>query len=216
MLKDISLISYKKMSRTREDVEMLDSLGPTSLPFQGSFSGEISNGIRSLSRNLISDTKFSGRDTPETSVLSMAVTSRLNLDASESSGDELTTSGKIEHSYDGPRTSPERTGLCYDARMRFHCETDPPKDRSDYHPEDPRRIFHIYRELCEAGLVDDEKMAKGLKSNPLYRIDARLAMKAELRLIHDDAHIAFMETTRGKGTLKPRLVTCTDHFDRYV
>lgn len=29
------------------------------------------------------------------------------------------------------------TGLCYDHRMRFHCEVSP---QSDVHPEDPRRI----------------------------------------------------------------------------
>ena len=187
----------------REDVEMLDAIGGPSLPLQRSFAGALSNGVRPPSRNFVPEPRSSGRDTRETSVLSMAVNSRLNLDVSESSGDELNTAGKAEHLHIVPPASAGRTGLCYDARMRFHCETDPPKDRSDYHPEDPRRIFHIYRELCEAGLVDDDKMAKGPKSNPLHRIDARLAQKAELRLVHEDAHIAFMETTRGKPA--PRL-----------
>ena len=193
------------MSRFIEDVEMLDTLGVSSRDnsVQRPFNGALPNGVRPLSRNAMPERKSSGRNTRETSVLSMAMTNRLNLDASESSDDELNTPRKAEDFHNTRPASAGRTGLCYDARMRFHCETDPPKDRSDYHPEDPRRIFHIYRELCEAGLVDDEKMAIGLKSNPLYRIDARLALKAELRLVHEDAHIAFMETTRGKPTLKP-------------
>ena len=194
------------MSRLIEDVEMLDTMGISSRDnsVQRAYNGALSNGVRPLSRNsnLIPERKASGRNTRETSVLSMAMTNRLNLDASESSGDELNTPRKAEDLHNARPASAGQTGLCYDARMRFHCETDPPKDRSDYHPEDPRRIFHIYRELCEAGLVDDEKMAIGLKSNPLYRINARLALKPELLLVHEDAHITFMAATRGKPPLK--------------
>ena len=92
------------------------------------------------------------------------------------------------------------TGLCYDARMRFHCELDPPKDRSNYHPEDPRRIFHIYRTLCEAGLVKDQMSPQQLVDQPLYRIPARYAKKSEICLVHEERHFDFMESTRGSST----------------
>lgn len=90
------------------------------------------------------------------------------------------------------------SGLCYDPRMRFHCELDPPKDRSNFHPEDPRRIFHIYRAICEAGLVKDIMSPKELVEKPLYQIPARYAKKSELILVHEEAHIDFMGKTRGE------------------
>lgn len=90
------------------------------------------------------------------------------------------------------------TGICYDPRMRFHCELDPPKDRSNFHPEDPRRIFHIFRAICEAGLVKDVMSPKELVGKPLRRIPARYAKKSELMLVHKEAHIDFIEKTRGQ------------------
>lgn len=95
-------------------------------------------------------------------------------------------------------TSTLPSGICYDPRMRFHCELDPPKDRSNFHPEDPRRIFHIYRALCEAGLVKDIMSPKELVSKPLYQIPARYAKKSELILVHEEAHVDFMGKTRGE------------------
>ncbi len=95
------------------------------------------------------------------------------------------------------------TGLCYDVRMRFHCELDPPKQRVDFHPEDPRRIFCIYDALCEAGLVDDKanllnrEGAKILVPKPLMRVFARDATPAEICLVHDKKHYDFIESTAG-------------------
>ena len=94
------------------------------------------------------------------------------------------------------------TGLCYDVRMRFHCELDPPKQRVDFHPEDPRRIFCIYDALCLAGLVDDKdnlKNREGVKilvSRPLMRVFARDATPAEICLVHDKKHYDFIESTK--------------------
>ena len=89
------------------------------------------------------------------------------------------------------------TGLCYDARMRFHCELDPPKDRSNYHPEDPRRIYHIYYTLCAAGLVDDPLTPNGvLVQSPLARISARHVLREEVTLVHEGRHYDFMQRTR--------------------
>lgn len=136
----------------------------------------------------------------DTSVLANDVASQLSLMSatestdtpSESSGDELATQ---------PRPHPLPfstlyTGLCYDVRMRYHCELDPPKERIDYHPEDPRRIFHIFRELCMAGLVDDPISTRPLVDKPLMRIPARHATIAEICLVHTRGHYNFIEQTR--------------------
>jgi histone deacetylase 6 len=87
------------------------------------------------------------------------------------------------------------TGLCYDHRMRWHCEVHP---KSDVHPEDPRRIYYIYKELCRAGLVDDEESSQPLAPRTLQRIAARNAIEEEITLIHTDAHYAFVHSTKGK------------------
>lgn len=89
------------------------------------------------------------------------------------------------------------TAYCYDVRMRYHCELEPPHDRRDYHPEDPRRIFSIYRELCVAGLIYDELLTKGpVVSRPLRQIDVRDVMEDEVELVHDKRHWDNMEGTR--------------------
>ncbi|KAJ5318145.1 hypothetical protein PENANT_c043G02693 [Penicillium antarcticum] len=85
------------------------------------------------------------------------------------------------------------TGLCYDHRMRWHCEVHP---KSDVHPEDPRRIYYIYKELCRAGLVDDEESSQPLAPRTLQRIAARNAVEDEITLIHTDAHYAFVHSTK--------------------
>lgn len=88
------------------------------------------------------------------------------------------------------------TGLCYDVRMRYHCELDPPKQRLDFHPEDPRRIYCIYRELCKAGLVDDIMSTRPLVPTPLKRVSVRSATQAEICLVHDRKHFEFVESTK--------------------
>lgn len=87
------------------------------------------------------------------------------------------------------------TGLCYDDRMRYHAEV---ANESNYHPEDPRRIFYIYKELCEAGLVDDVKTTRPLVRQPLFRIDAREATEEECCLIHTSKHYEFIKHTSGE------------------
>ncbi|KAL8834659.1 MAG: hypothetical protein Q9170_003661 [Blastenia crenularia] len=87
------------------------------------------------------------------------------------------------------------TGLCYDVRMRYHCELDPPKQRLDFHPEDPRRIYHIYRELCQAGLYRDPQFNVAIVDKPLERIRARNATGPEIGLVHTAAHYHFVAGT---------------------
>lgn len=86
------------------------------------------------------------------------------------------------------------SGLCYDVQMRYHCEVRP---TADVHPEDPRRIYYIYKELCRAGLVDDPESTKPIASRPLKRINARNATEAEISLVHTPDHFAFVQSTKG-------------------
>ncbi|KAI9699415.1 MAG: Histone deacetylase hda1 [Candelina mexicana] len=86
------------------------------------------------------------------------------------------------------------TGLCYDVRMRFHSELRSRKD--DVHPEDPRRIYAIYEDLCDAGLVDDPETPGPLKNDLLLRIPARHATEAEICLVHTKAHYDHVASTR--------------------
>ncbi|GES66357.1 histone deacetylase [Aspergillus terreus] len=85
------------------------------------------------------------------------------------------------------------SGLCYDVQMRYHCEVRP---TSEVHPEDPRRIYYIYKELCRAGLVDDPESSRPLVSRPLKRINARNATEEEISLVHTPDHYAFVESTK--------------------
>lgn len=85
-----------------------------------------------------------------------------------------------------------KTGLCYDVRMRFHATV----DAEDLHPEDPRRIYEIYKALCQAGLVDDPEYT-GIKrtGDLMHRIDARLVKEEEAMLVHSVEHWNFLAGT---------------------
>ncbi|KAL2865025.1 histone deacetylase hdaA [Aspergillus lucknowensis] len=85
------------------------------------------------------------------------------------------------------------SGLCYDVQMRYHCEVRP---TADVHPEDPRRIYYIFKELCRAGLVDDIESTRPLVARPLRRIHARNATEEEISLVHTTEHYAFVESTK--------------------
>ncbi|MCJ1315814.1 Histone deacetylase hda1 [Xylographa vitiligo] len=187
-----------------EDLEMHDvptssnTLSPLTIKDNLQFPKKISN---EPSQEPLSHIKkslgVSRNNSRETSVLAKEA-NQLSLGSpfeSSSSSDNGPASEDHAHTEPLPYYT-KKTGLCYDARMRFHTELSPPKDRSDYHPEDPRRILHIYRELCEAGLVADNNMAiPPVTPNPVYRILARAAKKTEVCLVHDDAHFEFIKST---------------------
>ena len=91
--------------------------------------------------------------------------------------------------------STSSTGLVYDVRMRFHVEVRPEQNQG-VHPEDPRRIYAIYQELVEAGLVlgTDE----GLSSKyVLGRIPTRDATKAEICAVHSERHYDWVMGLKG-------------------
>jgi histone deacetylase 6 len=80
--------------------------------------------------------------------------------------------------------------------MRYHAEVASTSENS-LHPEDPRRIFYIFKELSEAGLVADPMHPRPLVPQPLLRIDAREATEAECCLVHTPEHYAFVKATAG-------------------
>jgi hypothetical protein len=96
--------------------------------------------------------------------------------------------------------SSRQTGIVYDPRMRFHSELD---SNDDIHPEDPRRIYEIYRAIVEAGLVEDFTEEISLVKFPpgyqlLTRIEARLALRSEIELAHKPEHHKWVEDLRCK------------------
>ena len=151
--------------------------------------------------NLNSTTRRLQEPSRESSVLANNVANHLSIETSEdqvqqSLDDFIDELDDAEHEPTAPYLSTLPTGLCYDVRMRYHCELDPPKQSRDFHPEDPRRIFKIYKELCMAGLVNDPMLNNGnLIPNPLLRINARDVSESEVCLVHDKKHWDFMVTT---------------------
>jgi len=85
-----------------------------------------------------------------------------------------------------------RTGFCYDIRMRFHQTV----DYRDTHPEDPRRIYRIYKELALAGLIDDRESPTANKDELMLRLRSRYATEEEILLVHSKEHLAEMHATQ--------------------
>jgi hypothetical protein len=84
-----------------------------------------------------------------------------------------------------------RTGFCYDIRMRFHQTV----DYRDTHPEDPRRIYRIYKELALAGLIEDRETLSVNNEELMMRLRARYATEEEILLVHSKDHLAEMQAT---------------------
>ncbi|KTW28090.1 hypothetical protein T552_01951 [Pneumocystis carinii B80] len=79
-----------------------------------------------------------------------------------------------------------KTGLCYDVRMRFHATINP----VDFHPEDPRRIYRIYKEIADAGLInyDGWSWSNMDEQEVMERISARELTREEALLVHTENH----------------------------
>jgi histone deacetylase 6 len=144
------------------------------------------------------------RDTPD---MAGDLDHRLKIETSEEEEEEeyedsllsdtSSEADDVPKSQRGLPVSQLPTGLCYDDRMRYHAEV-AATSGENVHPEDPRRIYYIYKELCEAGLVDDKKYPS-MVDMPLLRIDAREATRDECLLVHTRDHYEFVKSTAGKG-----------------
>lgn len=93
--------------------------------------------------------------------------------------------------------TPLKTGFCYDVRMRYHAKiVTSAFDYVDPHPEDPRRIYRVYKALAESGIIIDPKL-EGLDNvgDLMYKIPIRYASDDELLLVHTKEHLDFIKST---------------------
>ena len=137
--------------------------------------------------------------TEDTNGLITKVTTLLSIESPPLTPPFKRTSSEESEDLKGPRKHRLQlamlpTGLCYDVRMRFHCEIMPLNSTEDHHPEEPRRIYAIYQELCKAGLVDDPMSTRPLVPQPLLRVLARSATPEEIGLVHDARHYEFVKS----------------------
>lgn len=93
--------------------------------------------------------------------------------------------------------TPLRTGLVYDVRMRYHAKIFTLYfEYIDPHPEDPRRIYRIYKRLAEAGLITDPKLAGIDDIGPLMvKIPVREALADEILQVHLEDHLKYIALT---------------------
>lgn len=122
----------------------------------------------------------------------------MKIETSEEDYDDIssTDESSVEDAHFVPIGLPARglpTGLCYDVRMRYHAEVSALTAEA-VHPEDPRRIYYIYKELCEAGLVKQNGFEL-MVQQPLERIEARYATFEEIMTVHTEKEYRFVEST---------------------
>lgn len=86
-----------------------------------------------------------------------------------------------------------KTGLCYDVRMMYHTQI-----FENEHPEQPRRIFLIYKALVDAMLLVDPEIS-GVSEEPglMTRIAAREVTYEEAMLAHSEEHWEYLASTAG-------------------
>ncbi|KAH3670322.1 hypothetical protein WICMUC_004891 [Wickerhamomyces mucosus] len=108
---------------------------------------------------------------------------------------------------------PLKTGLCYDVRMRYHAKIFTSYfEYIDPHPEDPRRIYRIYKILAESGLINDPTLSGAEDIGELMlKIPVREALAEEILLVHSVEHLNFLESTT--SMTKERLLEETEKGD---
>lgn len=109
--------------------------------------------------------------------------------------------------------TPLKTGLVYDVRMRYHAKIFTSYfEYIDPHPEDPRRIYRIYKRLAEAGLIQDTALSGADDIGPLMtKIPVREATVEEILEVHSEAHWNFLQLT--EKMLRQQLLDETDRGD---
>ena len=151
------------------------------------------------------------RDLPAEVWNMLSLESRSSTLSETEATDEMADSQRVQER--AAHAKPSRSGLVYDVRMRYHSELPMSVDNQDYHPEDPRRIYHIYRELCKSGLVQDTAISTGsIVEHPLKKINISAATKEEICLVHDAKHYDLMDAIQ--GTCSWTLTKRTDMKDR--
>lgn len=90
-----------------------------------------------------------------------------------------------------------KTGLVYDVRMRYHAKIFTSYfEYIDPHPEDPRRIYRIYKKLAEAGIIQDSSLSGSEDIGPLMiKIPIREATAEEILEVHSESHLEYILLT---------------------
>lgn len=106
-----------------------------------------------------------------------------------------------------------KTGLVYDVRMRYHAKIYTSYfEYIDPHPEDPRRIYRIYKILAENGLIVDPTLSGSNDIGDfMLKIPIREAMKEEILAVHSEEHLKFIESTENMN--KEQLLKETEKGD---
>lgn len=109
--------------------------------------------------------------------------------------------------------TPLKTGLVYDVRMRYHAKIFTSYfEYIDPHPEDPRRIYRIYKKLAEAGLIQDTSLSGADNIGPLMlKIPVREATAEEILEVHSEDHLRFISLTESMS--RDRLLEETERGD---
>lgn len=108
---------------------------------------------------------------------------------------------------------PLKTGLCYDVRMRYHAKIFTSYyEYIDPHPEDPRRIYRIYKILAESGLITDPTLS-GIEDigDLMQKIPVREASSEEILQVHTKEHLDLIESTVSLS--KEQLMELTEKGD---
>ncbi|GME70031.1 unnamed protein product [[Candida] boidinii] len=173
-------------------------------------------------QNGISDKKRT-HDSIETNEDSSKIKSETNnsIPTNNSSSSSKATSSKIinESEIIVPITEPKvnyiglKTGLCYDVRMRYHAKILTSYfEYIDPHPEDPRRIYRIYKILAENGLINDPTLSgRDDIGDLMIKIPVREATKEEILSVHTEEHLKFIESTQ--TMTKEQLMEQTEKAD---
>lgn len=108
---------------------------------------------------------------------------------------------------------PLKTGLCYDVRMRYHAKIFTSYyEYIDPHPEDPRRIYRIYKILAEEGLITDPTLSGSDDIGDLIvKIPVREASEEEILEVHTKEHLNFLKETTAMP--KEQLLKITETGD---
>ncbi|GMM33312.1 histone deacetylase [Saccharomycopsis crataegensis] len=111
------------------------------------------------------------------------------------------------------RYIPLKTGLCYDVRMRYHAKIYTSYyEYIDPHPEDPRRIYRIYKILAEEGLINDPTLSGSDDIGDLMvSIPVREASEEEILQVHTKEHLNFLKETT--AMTKEQLLKITESGD---
>ncbi|EMG48891.1 Histone deacetylase HDA1 [Candida maltosa Xu316] len=125
----------------------------------------------------------------------------------EENGSVTTTISKEQRIVVAPPKKPQlfyiplKTGLVYDVRMRYHAKIFTSYfEYIDPHPEDPRRIYRIYKRLVEAGLVYDSSLSGVDEIGPyMLKIPIREATAEEILEVHSEEHLKFIQSTESMG-----------------